>query len=46
MTVERIRELAGRYLDPDRMFWLVVGDAGTQMERLRELGAGEVVLLN
>ncbi len=46
MTVERIQKLAKQYLDPDRMIWLVVGDAATQLERLKKLGYGEPVLLN
>jgi len=46
MTVERIRELAGRYADPGKMIYLVVGDATTQLERLKELGYGDVVRLN
>jgi zinc protease len=46
MTVARIRELADRYLDPQRMVWLVVGDARTQLERLSALGLGEPVLLD
>jgi zinc protease len=40
MTVERVRELAERHLDADRMVWLVVGDARTQRDRLRALGLG------
>ena len=46
MTMERIRELAGRYLDPRGMIWLVVGDARTQLDRLRALGLGEPIVLN
>ena len=46
MTVERIRSLSGKYLDPNRMIWLVVGDAKTQLPRLKELGFGDPVLLN
>jgi zinc protease len=46
MTVERVRELADRYLDPGRMVWLVVGDAATQRPRLASLGLGETVLLD
>ncbi|HVF30877.1 MAG TPA: pitrilysin family protein, partial [Pyrinomonadaceae bacterium] len=38
MTVDRIRDLSGKYLNPDRMIWLVVGDAKTQLPRLKELG--------
>jgi zinc protease len=46
MTLERIRDLAGAYLDPEGMIWLVVGDAETQLERLGALGLGEPVLLD
>lgn len=46
MTIPRIRKLANRYLDPDRMIWLVVGDAKTQLPRMKQLGFGEPVLLN
>jgi zinc protease len=46
MTVDRIRELSAKYLDPDKMIWLVVGDANTQLPRMKELGFGEPVLLN
>jgi len=46
MTVPRIRELADRYLDTDRMVWLVVGDAATQLSRLGALGVGEAVVVS
>lgn len=46
MTVEKIQKLSGQYLDPDKMFWLVVGDAKTQMKRLEKLGYGKPVLIN
>lgn len=46
MTVKKIQELSARYLQMDRMIWVVVGDAATQKERLKELGFGEVVWLN
>ena len=46
MTVERIRELSGKYLNAGRMYWVVVGDAKTQLPRLKELGFGEPVRLN
>lgn len=41
MDIARIRALAHRHLDPARMVWLVVGDAQTQLPRLRALGLGE-----
>jgi zinc protease len=46
MTKERISELANKYINPNKMIWLVVGDAETQLERMKELGYGEPVLLN
>jgi zinc protease len=46
MTLGRIKELSAKYFDPNRMIWLVVGDAKTQMPRLKELGLGEPVRLN
>ena len=46
MTIERIQELADRYLDPAGMIWLVVGDAATQLDGLRALGLGEPTVLD
>jgi zinc protease len=46
MTVARVQELADRYLDPERMIWLVVGDARTQAPRLGALGLGEPTMLD
>lgn len=46
MTVDRIKELAGEYTNPDKMNWLIVGDAETQLERMKDLGYGEPVLIN
>ncbi|WP_409029059.1 M16 family metallopeptidase [Gracilimonas sediminicola] len=46
MTQERIQELARTYANPDKMIWLVVGDAKTQMDRLQQLGFGDPILVN
>ena len=46
MTIEQIRDLSAKYLDSNKMIWLVVGDAKTQLPRLKELGFGEPILLN
>ncbi len=45
MTVAQIKDLSGKYLDPNKMIWLVVGDAKTQLPRLKELGFGEPILI-
>ncbi|SFC43326.1 zinc protease [Zunongwangia mangrovi] len=41
-----IQDLAKKYINPNRMYYLIVGDAETQLEKLKELGYGEPVLLN
>ena len=46
MTLAQFKSLADNYLRPDAMFYLVVGDAQTQLGRLKDLGYGEPVLLN
>lgn len=46
MTLDRHRELAQKYIVPDRMIYLVVGDAKTQAPRLKELGLGEPIMLD
>jgi zinc protease len=45
-TVEDIKNLSNKYLDPDKFIWLFVGDAKSQLGRLKELGFGEPALLN
>ncbi len=46
MTVMEIQDLAKKYVDPDRMYYLIVGDAETQLEKLEDLGYGKPILLN
>tara|TARA_R110002050_G_scaffold173488_1_gene306376 strand:+ start:2563 stop:5397 length:2835 start_codon:yes stop_codon:yes gene_type:complete len=46
MTIEKIQELSRKYVNPNKMIWLFVGDAETQLDRLNELGFGQPVLLN
>ncbi len=46
MTVDQIKSLSSKYFDANRMIWLVVGDAKTQLPRLKELGFGDPILLN
>jgi len=46
ISKEEIQNLANTYANPDRMIWLVVGDARTQMDRLEQLGFGKPVLVN
>lgn len=46
MDITRIQELARQYANPNQMIYLVVGDARTQLDRLKELGFGEPIRLN
>lgn len=46
MTISKIQELSKKYLNSNKMIWLIVGDAKTQLSRLKELGFGEPILLN
>ena len=46
MTIEQIRALADRWIDTDQMIYVVVGDAASQVERLKALGYGDPVLMN
>lgn len=45
MTLPQVQGLAQKYLDPSKMVWLVVGDAKTQLPRMKELGFDEPVLI-
>jgi zinc protease len=45
MTLESHRKLAQNYIDPQRMYYVVVGDADTQLVPLKSLGFGDPVLV-
>jgi len=45
MTLEEHQALAQKYILPDQMYYVVVGDAATQLEPLKSLGFGDPVLV-
>ncbi|MFW6124300.1 MAG: M16 family metallopeptidase [Acidobacteriota bacterium] len=45
MTQERVKELAQKYINPERMVYVVVGDAETQLMPLKKIGLGDPVLM-
>lgn len=45
-STDAVPRLAAEHLDVDGMVWLVVGDARTQLDRLRGLGLGEPVVVD
>jgi zinc protease len=46
LTQERVKEIAGRYIRPAAMTYVIVGDAATQASRLEALGLGKPVIVN
>ncbi len=46
MSPGKHKTLARYYLHPEKMIYLIVGDAKTQMEKLKELGFGDPILLD
>jgi len=41
MTLEQHKALAEKYIDPSRMYYVIAGDAATQMEPLEKIGFGK-----
>jgi len=46
MTQERVQELTQKYIRPERMVYVVVGDAETQLMPLKKIGLGEPILIS
>ncbi|MCR4340804.1 MAG: insulinase family protein, partial [Gemmatimonadaceae bacterium] len=46
LSVAQVQALAGRYVRPAAMTYVVVGDAATQAKRLEALGLGAPVMIN
>ncbi|WP_179346069.1 M16 family metallopeptidase [Winogradskyella ursingii] len=46
MTVDDIKTLIEKYIRPNQMIYLIVGDAQTQLDKLENLGFGKPTLLN
>ena len=45
LTVEKQLELAKKYIDPSRMYYVVAGDAKTQLKDLEKVGLGKPILV-
>jgi zinc protease len=45
MTIEDHKTITDKYIVPDKMFYVVVGDAATQLKPLEKIGFGEPVLV-
>jgi len=48
MTLEQHKELCQKYINPDEMFYVIIGDAASQMKPLEKVGYGkpEVISLD
>ena len=46
MSVESHNALANKYIRPNEMLYLVVGDAATQLDGMKSLGFGDPILLD
>ena len=46
MTVSDHNTLAKKYIRPDEMIYLIVGDAATQLSGMKSLGFGEPIMLD
>jgi zinc protease len=44
LTIEKELQIVNKYIDPFKMYYVVVGDAKTQMEPLEAVGLGKPVL--
>lgn len=45
LTTDKVLELANKYIDPARMYYVVAGDAATQLKALEKVGLGKPVLV-
>ncbi len=46
LTAQEHTKLAQKYLQPDKMIYLIVGDKATQFDKLKELGLGAPILID
>ncbi len=46
LTAEKQLEVARKYIDPSRMYYVVAGDGKTQLKELEKAGLGKPVLVN
>ncbi len=46
MTTSELKTLAQKYIRPERMVYVIVGDRATQFEKLKGLGLGDPVLVD
>jgi zinc protease len=45
MTVEESKAIINKYIVPDKMYYVIVGDAATQLKPLEKIGFGKPLLI-
>jgi len=45
MTVEEHKAITDKYIVPDKMYYVIVGDAATQLPPLEKIGFGKPILI-
>jgi len=45
ITLEEHKRITDKYIVPDKMYYVVVGDASTQMKQLEKIGFGKPILI-
>jgi zinc protease len=45
ITREEHKAISDKYIVPDKMYWVIVGDAATQMKQLEKIGFGKPILI-
>ena len=45
LTIEKQLEFVNKYIDPSKMYYVVVGDAKTQLDDLEKVGLGKPILV-
>ena len=46
ITIDELKKFSEMYLDANKMIYLIVGDAETQLKKLEQVGFGTPILLN
>jgi zinc protease len=46
LTLDEVKALAQKYIQPDKLFYVIVGDKETEFDPLKGLGLGEPVLVD
>lgn len=45
MTIEEHKAITDKYIVPDKMYWVIVGDGATQLKPLEKIGFGKPILV-